>query len=306
MANPIMTSLPEYVEQRRLPLIKEAVLKAKSASLFNLQTDVKWKAALNLLNVTPVLQDGSACGWNDAGTATLSQRVITAPMIKINQSFCDKQFMKYWTGYQVKVAAGQKTLPFEEDFTNAIVDEVKAKIEKLIWQGDTTKSSDADLKWIDGILKLIEDGGSGVNKVNITAGTSAYDAIKQVYMAIPEKVLEKSVIFVGTDLFRQFMQEMVEKNYYHYSADGGYPTEEFVFPASNVKVIAVNGLNNTNKIVASPLDNLFYGCDMMNDEEKFDLRYSFDFQEFRLVIEFNCGVQFAFGDQIVEGVIAAE
>ena len=88
-----LTSLPQYVEERRLPLIKEAVLSAKSASLFNLQTDVKWKAAINLVSVAPVLQDGSTCGWSDAGSAELSQRIITAPMIKINQAFCHKDFL---------------------------------------------------------------------------------------------------------------------------------------------------------------------------------------------------------------------
>ena len=53
-----LNSLPLYVEQRRFPLIKEAVLKAKSASLFNLQTDIKTSAAINLVTVAPVLQDG--------------------------------------------------------------------------------------------------------------------------------------------------------------------------------------------------------------------------------------------------------
>ena len=95
----VLTGLTQYIEERRLPLIKEAVLKSKSAGLFTPQTDVKWKAALNLVSVAPVLQDGSACGWNNAGSAELSQRIITAPTIKINQSFCHKDFLKYWTGY---------------------------------------------------------------------------------------------------------------------------------------------------------------------------------------------------------------
>ena len=61
MANsPVMATLPAYVEQRRLPLIKEAVLKAKSASLFNLQSDIKTDAALNLLTTDVQFGDGLA------------------------------------------------------------------------------------------------------------------------------------------------------------------------------------------------------------------------------------------------------
>ena len=91
-------NLTAYVEERRLPLIKEAVLKAKSASLFNLQTDIKTSAALNLISVAPTIQAGG-CGWNDAGSATLSQRVLNTGLMKINQAFCEKDFLKYWTGY---------------------------------------------------------------------------------------------------------------------------------------------------------------------------------------------------------------
>lgn len=289
----VLTGLTTYIEERRLPLLKEAVLKSKSASLFTPQTDVKWKAALNLVSVAPVLQDGSSCGWNDAGNAELSQRIITAPTIKINQAFCHKDFLKYWTGYEVRVGVGQETMPFEEYFTSLIVDEVKAKNEEMIWKGNS------DLG-VEGILDLTKADSTVVSAA--TAAT-AYDAIKNVYMAIPEKVLDKAVIFVGADTFRSFIMEMVDKNLYHYSANG-YPTEEFVFPGTNTKVIAVNGLNRTKSIVAARLENLFIGVDMMDDAEKFEMWYSKDFDQYRLAIQYNLGVQYAFGDEIVVGGLA--
>ena len=144
---------------------------------------------------------------------------------------------------------------------------------------------------------------TGVIKPTIASGTSAYDAIKAVYMAIPETVLDKAVILVGADTFRTYMQEMVEKNFYHYSADG-YPTEEFIVPGTNTRVIAVNGLNGTNKIVAAALDNLFYGCDLMNDNETLDVWYSKDFQEHRLAMSFNFGVQVAYPSEVVIATLA--
>lgn len=298
--NPVMTSLTAYVEQRRLPLIKEAVLKAKSASLFNLQTDIKTSAALNLLSTAIQFGDGLACGWDEAGTQTLSQRILATGNIKINMAYCDKEMLKYWTQYQVRVAAGQKTLPFEEDFVNAVVENVKAAIETAIWQGDTASETN-NLKYFDGLLKILKDAAGTVD-VTIT-GTSAYDDIMVVYNAIPEKVLDGASILVGSDTFRKFIQELVAKNYYHYSGEN--LNGEIMLPGSQVKVIAVNGLNGTDKIVAGQLDkNFFYGCDMMNDEEKFELWYSQDFREFRLAIEFNAGVQVAFPDEVVLGAKA--
>ena len=215
-------------------------------------------------------------------------------------SYCDKEMLKYWTQYQVRVAAGQKTLPFEEDFVNAVVENVKEAIEVAIWQGDTASHTN-NLKYFDGLLKIL-GAAEGTIDVQI-AGTSAYDDIMAVYNAIPEKVLDGASILVGADMFRKFIQELVAKNYYHYSGEN--LNGEIYLPGSQVKVIAVNGLNGTDKIVAGQLDkNFFYGCDMMNDEEKFELWYSQDFREFRLAIEFNAGVQVAFPDEIVLGAKA--
>lgn len=95
MANPIMSSLTAYVDEQRLPLIKEAVLKAKSAGLFNLQTDIKTSAALNLLSTAVEFGDGLTCGWDETGAATLSQRMIDTGHIKVNMAFCEKEMLKY-------------------------------------------------------------------------------------------------------------------------------------------------------------------------------------------------------------------
>lgn len=289
----ILTGLTQYIDERRLPLISEAVLKSKTATMVNVQSDVKFKSALNLVSVAPVLQDGSACGWTDAGDAELSQRIITAPVIKVNQSFCHKDFLKYWTNYEVRVGVGENKMPFEEYFTGQIVENVKAANEKLIWQGDTASEDDM-LKLTDGFLKVIGD-----DAVTAATATSAYTAIKNVYMAIPEKVLDKAVIFVGADVYRQFIQEMVDKNLYHYSANG--TDGEFIFPATNTKVVAVNGLNGTKKIVAARPENLFIGVDMADDAEKFEMWYSKDNDEYRLAIQYNLGTQVAFTDEIVIG-----
>jgi hypothetical protein len=290
-----LTSLPQYVEQNKLPLVKKAVLGAKSASLFNVQTDIKGSATINLLGVTPSLQAGG-CGWNDAGSAKMTQRTIETKFLKVNQSFCDKDFLNYYTNYAVKVGVGRETLPFEEYFTSAIVDSVKESVEKMIWQGDNTANQ------FKGILPILAAEGE-VIAVEPAEGTSVYGAIKEVYAAIPEEILDKATIFVGADTYRSFIMEMVEKNFYHYDG-GSVEAKEFVLPATNTKVVAVNGLNGTKKIVAGDAANFYLGCDMLNDMETFDLWYSQDNREYRLAIQFNAGVQVAFPSEVVVATMA--
>ena len=288
-----VTGLETYVDEQRLPLIKKAVLGGKSVGLMNLQTGVKKSAALNLINVNPTLQKGG-CGFSAQGDATLSQRVIETELLKVNMNFCDKDLLAYWAGYEVKVGAGKEVLPFEEYITSAIIEGVNEKVENLVWNGAKSKGAE-----FDGILTIL----AGEDDVIDAQGTGAYGAIKAAYSAIPVAVLPKASIFVGADTFRTFMLEMVEKNYFHYAADGA-EVQEFILPGTNTKVIAVNGLNGTNKVVAADAQNLFYGCDMLDDAETFDFYYSKDNREFRLVIEFNGGTQVAYPDEVVVATIA--
>ena len=300
MANsPVITSLPKYVEENRLPLMSKAVLGAKTPSLLTLQTGVKSETAINLLNTNVVFGDGADCGWDEAGTATLTQRTIKPVIAKVNMAFCDKKLIGTWAQSQVRIAAGLEKLPFEEDFMNSIADGIKAGIEKMVWQGDSANG--ASRVECDGFLKLLA-ADSSVIDVTLTAGANVYQRTLQVLDAIPGEVYDKASIFMGADYFRSLVQNLVAANLYHYDANDG--EMEITLPGTNIKVYGVHGLDGTKKIVAGPRDEMFYGVDFENDEEVFDLFYSKDNREFRLAVEFACGVQYAFGDHMVLGAEA--
>ena len=285
--------LEAYVDEQRLPLIKKAVLGARTISKINLQTGVKKASALNLINVNPTIQAGN-CGFSDAGTATLSQRVLNAELLKVNMEYCDKDFLQYWTGYEVKVGAGKETMPFEEYFTTSVVEGINEKMEKLVWNGDKDNAGE-----FDGILTIL----AGEDEVVTASGTGVYNAVKNAYKACPIEVLPKAVIFLGADSFREFMLEMVEKNYYHYPANGA-DVQEFVLPGTNTKVVAVNGLNTTKKVVVANPENLIFGCDMLDDMEIFDLFYDRSSRTYKLIVNFNGGTQVAYPNEVVVGTIA--
>lgn len=301
MANPIVSSLPQYVEEKRLPLIAEAVLGAKSAKLFNLQTDIKHSAALNLLTTDVAFGDGSTCGWDDAGSQSLTQRILTVGNIKVNMSFCDRDMLAKWMGYEVKVAAGSETLPFEKEFTNEVIKSIQEAVETAIYQGDTA-SSNVNLKAFDGLIKILT-GEDGTIDVAASTESTALAKVRKVYNAIPEKAFTRGnvAILVGMDTFRALVGDLVDKNLYHYNP--GAPEGEVYLPGTNVRIIGVNGLNGAKKAIAASLDNLFFGTDMVNDMETFKLWYSDDNQEFRLAVKFNAGVQVAFPDEVVLGTL---
>lgn len=296
-----VSALGTYVDEQRLPLLRNAVIGARSAYHFNLQTGIKGATALNLLGTNVEFGDGSACGWNEAGTSTLSQRILTPGAIKINMSFCDKKLLKTWANYEVRVAAGQKTLPFEEDFMKGVGEDVAAKLEKAIWQGDTN-SEDKNLNKFDGVIKLLS-GATLASSITYASGDTKSKIVNEVYAAIPSAAYSKGevVMYVGEDFYRAYVQELVANGNLVITTglnDVAMP-ESILIPATNVRIIGVGGLNGTDKVYASYKDNFVYGVDLTGDEEKYDFWYSQDNREHRLAIEFVAGTQVAYPDMVV-------
>ena len=291
-----VTALNNYVEEKRLPLIAKSFLRGKTIDLIQIETGVLQDTALNLVSASVTFGDGASCGWNATDGIALSQRLLKPTFLKVNQAFCDKDLLKKWASYEVKLAAGREELPFEEKFMEEIANAINESIEKLVWQGDSSHTNEPD-----GFLKILETGGSGVVSVTWTAGTSAYNKIKAVYNKIPANIIDKedTVIFVGEETYREFIQDLVAANLYHFSPD--YKAGEYMVPGTSIRVIAVNGLNSTGKIVAGRLSNFFYGVGAEDDKDTFDFWYSQDNREFRLAAYFAIAVQVAYPNEIVLG-----
>lgn len=300
-----ISKLAAYVKTNADVILKDVVLgsvEGDSVANMRKQLGVKTKEKLNYLNVTPALQSGKDCGFNASGSTVFSDRDITVKTIKAQDEYCDRDLLGKFAESLVNIAAGKETLPFEAQIVDEVVKGIRKQIEKIVWQGDTTLG-------IDGLLKMAASGGtdsaSTVN-VSIAKGTNIYEAVKAVYLAIPEELLDKAFIGLSPANFRAFTQAMVEKNYFHYSGPQDANVNEFIFPGSNVKVKSIQGLSGVNdKIYASVWDNLVYGTDLLNDEETVNAWYDPNTELFRYTIRFNAGVSTLFPDEVVLGTIAA-
>ena len=292
--NPIVTAITGYVEEHKSELLSKSMLDGKSRRAWNLMTDVKGPTTLNIMDTNVVFGELS-CGWNESGSTEFSQRTLTPKGLEVNMAFCDKKLLNTYAQYEVKVAAGLETLPFEEKWTNQILASVNEQLEHMLYFG-TGEGAE-----FEGIVPILSGESASTVIVEAASGASAYEFIKEVAANIPVKV-KAPVILVGTPLYREFMQDLVAANLFHYDPANG--ENEYKLPGTDIRVIAVDGLINKDLTVAiaANMDNLFYGVSADEDNDTFDLWYSKDNREFRLAINFIAGVQVAFPDEVVLGI----
>ena len=125
-----------------------------------------------------------------------------------------------------------------------------------------------------------------------------------MYNALPADIAdaEDLVLFVGIDTFKKYTTALRASNLFHYAADS--EGMEIVVPATNMKMIAVGGLNGTDRMFAGRMANFFVGTDLANEEEEYRFWYSQDNDEVRFRATMKYGVQVALHDQIVEFTLA--
>lgn len=297
-----ISGLTAYVDVNRDVLIKGIVLGGVNGDTIprlRKQLGIKTKERLNYLDVDPVIQDGSSCGFSASGNTEFSERDIETAQLKSQDQYCDKQILGKYQEWSVKIAATKDAsdMPFEREILDEVIGGINKKMEKLVWQGD---KSGSDL--IDGFLTQAE-GADSASTITVTgsSATSMYARVQAVIMAIPEDIIDKTVIFMSPANYRKLLFELVEKNLYHYPVGAEIEDRDVVFPGSEVKVHKTIGLAGSDKIYASPLENMVYGADLMNDEEKVRFWYDDNTELFKYSIHWNAGVKTLYPDLVVVG-----
>ena len=295
-ANFIVTSLPDYVANNREVLVKNFGLTAPGIrSRIGIQTGIKKDAYLNYLDLTPVLQDGTQCELDPQGEVELTQRTIETAWLEVLISICPKKLVGKWAEYLVRANANAESLPFEQYLAQAFVDEINKKIETLIFQGDKTLTTNPDLKWIDGLVKVFKTDGV---EVTASAGaTTVLAKLRELYAGMDDYTLNRGAeLYVSPANYRTFLAELVDANLFHYPAaeTGSFP-KEFFIPGTNAKVVLSEGLDGVNNVaLATYPENIKYGCDMENDEEDIRIKYDDVKEVFYMKALWNSGVQVAF------------
>ena len=313
-----VSALANYTKENEALLVTSSVLGAKTAALIksagNVMVGVKSSEKINIMETDAIFQDGASCGFNASGSTTFTQRTVTPGKIKVNEALCPKDLEAKYLQKALPTGSMYDSVPFEQEYSEKKAKTIAAQLETALWQGDTT-SVNVNLNKFDGLVKLI-GAASGVVAANASTFISGaplstitdanvISIFDGVYKAIPAKVVaaDDMTIFCGQDLFRTYTIALKNSGSFNYQIDVKADSE-FVLPGTTIKVVAVAGLNGTNKVYAMRLSNLFLGTDLLNEEEKFEIFYAKEADQVRFVSEFKMGVNIAFPDEAVRFILA--
>lgn len=273
-----VNGLASYVEENKDIILKDMVFGSEAGntiSMFTKELGVKGTAKIHPATISAVLQEVNGnCGFNPSGDLNIAEVTIETKNYKVNTEFCAEKLIGKFAEYKVRVGANEDALPFEAEIVEGLVKDINRQVEKGVW-GQLINITSADS----------------------TDKSSAYDRIMEVYMGMPEEVLEDGVIFVSPSTFREYIKELVDKNLYHYNPADGALDEMFI-AGSNVKVKKAIGCTQEDGdyIFGTSPKNLVYATDFMGNNEEVKVWFSDDNDTYRVKVRFNYGATVIFPD----------
>ena len=309
-------ALTNYVIQNEKLLVTKSLFDAKTQSVIqasgNVMAGVKSAETINVLDTDAIFQTGGTCGFTSSGSSTFTQRTLTVGKFKVHESLCPKTLETKYTQLALAAGSNPQAMPFEQQYTDLKAGVIAEQLETAIWQG-ITSSADVNLNKFNGIAKLLLDSGVSVNgnTTGITVATgitsaNALTIINNIKNALPARVKGKKDVRVwcGWDTFDKLVDAYVTANYFNYgSANLMYENGEFIIPGTAYKVTSCHGLNGTNKLYAMRDSNLYLGCDILGEEDMFEIFYAKEAMEIRFVAEWKLGIQLAFPNETVSFIL---
>jgi hypothetical protein len=301
-----VAGLTQYIDQEKMALIKKMILGGRSVRFMTVQPDIKHSASINLLSSNLIAQSGG-CGFENSGTTILTQNDLNVCPLKVNESICLDTLELYYTSAMMNPGSYNTEIPFEQIYAEEKVSQISSLIDNLIWRGDVVSGS-GNLNLCDGVIYLANNTYSAStvdgNVSNATAITASniIALVDDAVQVIPTNIIDQDDLYcyVGYDFFRTYTTALRNANLYNYpSVETGANDFMITIPSSNVKMIAVKGLVGTNKFFITTKSNFFFGTDLLNDFENFELWYSLDHQEVRMASKWKQGVNMAFWDYVV-------
>lgn len=316
-----LSGLTAYVEENKAELITKAILGAKTLGLpgIDIMQNVKSSEKIPVIESTVPYQSGLTCGVTTSGTTSITQIQISTSPIKFAEEICLKTLEAYYTQKYLPKGQNFDTTSIASDIINRKLANIVKQNESMIWQGKTTYTNSTVLKQINGWLSTIDTAGTAVaatQQASISAST-VMGIFEDIFSKVPAASRQKEVVaFCGMDTFVILTNKLTSTyGYYgHFTqADNAWGSWSLLYPGTNMRIVAVPGLNNDNavdtgalptavknRIIATYTDNLVFGTDLIGDSATIESWYSKDDRTLKFYGEFRAGTQVKFIDHVVQ------
>lgn len=223
-------------------------------------------------------------------------RVLKTALNKVDFSVVPTQYEFSYLGAMRKKGQDAADWPFQAYVMEKVLAKLNQEFETAAWQGQEALSpapGDYLRQTFDGYLKIIADALTATDITAVVTG-----AITTANIIEKLRLMWEAVLPVykenGTDIFVSYtIYDMYRKAYkdaykvdpaYTMITEAGYRGIEYELGNGNCRIIPINGMSGSGRVVITPRENLAIGIDSASDvmfnveQEKRELHFWMDFR----------------------------
>lgn len=247
-----------------------------------------------------VLQPGGKDTFTPTGTGQFKARIGKVRACKVDLTYSPTKIQTMWKSYIGMIDGGEikvDEMPFQAFIFQKVIEKLKEDLhKKAVFKGVYNPGGTAPVDTMDGIIRLIalaRTVQAGEAEAQIPAGncaaptviteSNAGDALKGVLDLVADEYYDEPMVcIVSPKTARAY-------NNWYQQTHGALPyNTEFkktFLEGTQIEIIAEPGLSNTNHIIITPKDNLFWLVDnesninkIVVEKEKRNINVMIDFQ----------------------------
>tara|TARA_R100000908_G_C3744734_1_gene140338 strand:- start:256 stop:1173 length:918 start_codon:yes stop_codon:yes gene_type:complete len=294
-----------YAGEHAGQYIAAALKSSKSMEYLTVLENVKFKRNITKVATSGLIVDAT-CDFTDAGTLTLTERVLNPKELQINVDLCKKDLLADWQAAQMRGGASNNGMSadFSAFVVSHLADTIADHVETNIWNGIDTDAGEftgfmhagnGHFENDAAIVEADNSGGAGTAFSN----TNIDENLEILTDAIPSAVYTKEDlhIYMSVASYRLYLANQAAAGYERlYNMGDG-----FVPMFNGLKIAVCPGMVD-NKMAAAQASNLFFGTDLVSDTTEIrmlDMSALDGSDNIRVVARFTGGTQHAQGGDIV-------
>jgi hypothetical protein len=275
-----LAGLQPYTDQLSTDLITRSILKPISVGYLTVRPGLTaGTTAINVLGGVVDIKD-STCGFgagqtgNNTTAFTQIDLVVSSKMLK--EQLCPEDLRDYWLSAYMNPSAYQEAVPFEVAIADYKVRSIGQYVENTIWQGDGSN--------LDGLLSQIDVANGAIDGSAFGGAWSSSTAVANAWGLIdllPDAVKQNDDIkmFLSYSQYSKLVQGLIATGnsillqYPNITNTAGTSTAStFIFPGTNIEVVAAPGIN-TSEVIVGPRKYVFMGTGLLDDADMFKFYY---------------------------------
>ena len=293
-------SFQDYVRTYADDLFCEQFYGFKTAMLAQIFEGIKGEHVITQLEVADNLARRWAKSFDPVNAAVFKPRVLKTVLNKVDFSIVPQQYEASYLGAWRKKGQDPADWPFEAYVLSKILAKLQQEFEVAAWQGveeSTPSAGDYLRQTFDGYLEIIKDaltaGDINATATGAISGSNIITKLRDMWSDVLSVYKEN-----GTDILMSYEMYDIYRIAYKdaYKIDpayieikeSGYRGIQFELGNGNTRIIPINGMSGSNRIIITPLENFTIGIDSPADTQ---FRVKEDLRELQFAMDFRMGAQ---------------